>query len=237
MFDSRYSNFLTVLLIIIIIAVFALLGYLGYDYYQKYYITKSSSDFVDAFPDVIGSTENEENKEENKEENNTEEQNVVIDNSVFEQIEGVSKGNATSTTKKVQYNGFDVLGTIEIPKTGIKYPILSEETKKSLETAVVVRYPTNATLNTVGNVVIAGHNYRNGVFFSNNKKLSIGDKIYITDLTGTKLTYVIYNKFEAESEDTTFYNRDTQGAKEITLTTCTDDSNSNARTIIFAKVQ
>ncbi len=36
-------------------------------------------------------------------------------------------------------------------------------------------------LNKPGNTVIAGHNYRNSRFFSNNKKLNIGDKIYVTD--------------------------------------------------------
>ena len=36
--------------------------------------------------------------------------------------------------------------------------------------------------NEIGNFCIVGHNYRNGLFFSNNKKLEKGDKIYITDL-------------------------------------------------------
>ena len=81
--------------------------------------------------------------------------------------------------------------------------------------------------------VIVGHNYRNGLFFSNNKKLSEGDKIYITDNSGKKLTYTIYSKFETTSEDTSFYQRDTNGKAEVTLSTCTDDS--SARIIILAR--
>ena len=78
-------------------------------------------------------------------------------------------------------------------------------------------------------------NYRNDLFFSNNKKLSNGDKIYITDLNGTKLSYTIYNIFQTEENDTSFYNRDTDGAKEITLSTCTDDT--SARLIVEAKAE
>ena len=88
-------------------------------------------------------------------------------------------------------------------------------------------------VNKVGNTVLAGHNYRNGTFFSNNKKLNIGDKIYVTDLDGKRMTYTIYDKFETDDTDTEYMTRDTQGAVEISLTTCTDDS--KARLIILAK--
>ena len=112
--------------------------------------------------------------------------------------------------------------------------------KSSLETSVCVVYSTTGEehtqgrgLNKPGNTVIAGHNYRNSRFFSNNKKLNIGDKIYITDLEGKRMTYTIYNKFETDDTDTEYMTRDTQGAVEISLTTCTDDS--KARLIILAK--
>ena len=92
-----------------------------------------------------------------------------------------------------------------------------------IEVAVAVQYPLNATLNTEGNVVIAGHNYRNGTFFSDNKKLGNGDKIYITDLNGSKVEYRVYNTFITEANDNSIYNRDTDGKREITLYSCTDD--------------
>ena len=88
-------------------------------------------------------------------------------------------------------------------------------------------------INKVGNTVIQGHNYRNGLFFSNLSKLSNGDKIYITDPTGTKITYEVYSVFEAEETDSSFYNRDTKGLREITLSTCTNDGSK--RTIVLAK--
>ena len=150
----------------------------------------------------------------------------------FEQIQDANTGSSGTAAKPI-YKGFGVLGTMEIPAINFKYPILEKVTKKSIETAVAFLYGTG--INQPGNSVIIGHNYRNGLFFSNNKKLNIGDKVYITDNGGTKLTYTIYNKFETTAEDTSFYQRDTGGKPEVTLSTCTDDS--SARLIIFAKAE
>ena len=49
------------------------------------------------------------------------------------------------------------------------------------------------------------------------------------------MTYTIYNKFETTPEDTSFYQRDTGGKPEVTLSTCTDDS--KARLILCAKAE
>ena len=98
---------------------------------------------------------------------------------------------------------------------------------------VAVAFLWGVGINEPGNSVIVGHNYRNGLFFSNNKKLKKGDKIYITDTKGKRLTYTVYNNFEAADNDTSFYQRDTGGKPEITLSTCTE--NDKIRTIILAK--
>ena len=217
--NSKYSNFLTILLVIIIIVIIGIIGFLGYKYYRTYITKNSSEDFVDTFGD---GTANGENNESN--------------NKGDIEFEGVEEGELTGSSsegKKKQYNGFDVAGTIEIPVTNLKAPILEqyEYSPKALDTSVVVLYGPG--LNQVGNTTIAGHNYRNGLFFSNNKKLSVGDKIYITDSTGKRLSYTIYDKYEAEENYSDYITRDTQGAIEISLTTCTDDS--QARIIILAK--
>ena len=212
MFESKYSKVLTVILVITIVAILGLLGFLGYDYYQKYIISKDSSEFVDNFEGEV-------------EDQNPTDSTEETDGNPFDNIQ-----NANSSKSKITYKGFGVLGTMEIPKINFKYPVLEKVTKKSIENSVAFLY--GAGLNEPGNSVIIGHNYRNGVFFSNNKKLSIEDKIYITDLTGRKLTYTIYNKFETTPEDTSFYQRDTGGVAEVTLSTCSDDSKT--RLIIFA---
>lgn len=221
MFDSKYSKVLTVILVIVIIAIIGLLGFLAYDYYQNYIVTKDTSEFVDNFQGEV--TNGEENKTTENNTTNTDNSNP------FDDLQNSNKGN--SGNQKKTYKGFGVLGTMEIPATNFSYPILDKITKKSLETSVV--FLCGPGVNQPGNTVIVGHNYRNGLFFSNNKKLNKGDKIYVTDNNGNKITYVIYDKFETTDDDTSFYQRDTAGKPEITLSTCTDDS--KARLIILAK--
>lgn len=172
------------------------------------------------------------------------EDNVVINAiDVNELISGLNQTNIMlpqqPTTqpkpiKKVYHEGFVKLGTIEISKTGISYPILDDISQKALDTAVGVLYPTNARLNEEGNVVIIGHNYKNGKFFSNNKKLQVGDKIKITDNDSRSLTYTIYEIFETTPEDTEYITRERpEGSVEISLSTCTDDVKN--RLIILAR--
>ena len=199
---------------IVIVAIIGLLGFLAYNFYQKYVVNNDAADFVDDFQGQVAGS-GEDRGEDNS------------DLSIVKEAE-VNDKNGVKT-----YKGFIVLGTIEIPATGVKYPILEKVTKKSIEVAVAKLY--GVEINQPGNCVIIGHNYRNGLFFSNNKKLKNGDKIYITDNDGNKMTYSIYNKFDTTPEDTSFYQRDTGGVPEVTLSTCTDDT--SARTIIEAKAE
>ena len=229
MFESKYSKVLTVILVIVIVAIIGLLGFLAYDYYQNYVISNDAKNFVENFEGEV--TAPEENKNETT-------NNEVAENTTGENpLEGIQNTNTStsgnSSKDKPTYKGFGVLGTITIPAINLEYPILDKVTPESIETAVAFLYGTG--INQPGNSVIIGHNYRNGLFFSNNKKLQIGDKIYLKDNSGTKLTYTIYNKFEAAENDTSFYQRDTGGKPEVTLSTCTDDS--SARLIIFAKAE
>lgn len=220
MFESKYNKLLTVLLIIIIVAIVGLIGYLGYNYFSNYKTSTEAEKFVASYTDDEDKIKPSESSEE--------------EFKIEDAIEYDTSSTGTVGNKKKQYKGYNVIGTIQIPKTNVNYPILEDPpTVKKLEKSVTALYPQGAVLNTPGNVVIVGHNYRNGLFFSNNKKLSVGDKINITDLEENKVTYVIYNIFQTEENDTSFYNRDTDGAKEITLSTCTDDS--KARLIIEAK--
>jgi len=221
-----YSKALTVILIMIIVAVIGLVAYLGFDYYSRYRTNKDGEAFVDSLTEgvIVDAPEGDSTNTTSEVGNITTSSNVT---------DSTGTSGETSNNKRPTYKGFYTLGSIEIPKTNVKYPILEKVTKRSLETSVAVVWPENAELNKPGNVVIVGHNYRNGVFFSNNKKLSKGDKIYITDLNKNRIAYTIYNIFETSDTDTKFYNRNTDGKREITLSTCTDDS--SARLIIEAR--
>ena len=119
---------------------------------------------------------------------------------------------------------------MEIPEIDLDLPVLERATKNSLEKSIGVLMGPG--LNQVGNTIIVGHNYRNGTFFSRNSELKNGDKIYITDTTGTRIEYTIYNIYTTSSEDSEYITRDTAGKREISLSTCTDDS--NYRLVIWA---
>ena len=144
-------------------------------------------------------------------------------------FEQALKTGANITTK---YQEFTVIGTIQIPNIELKYPILEENNTKALETSVVLMY-TSQGLNNEGNSVITGHNYRNGIMFSNLNKLTKGDYIYITDNTGRNLKYKIYNIYEDNTNGNTYITRNTEGKKEITLSTY--NNKNKAKIIIFAK--
>lgn len=217
--DSKYSKVLTVLLIIVIVGIVGLLAFLGYQMYTKYFLEEDTQAFIDEYTNSIGIQALEEN-------NITGDFNSLMDVNAAT----TASGDGAGTVK--QFKGFDVVGTIEIPKTNVNLPILDTTGAKAMNVSVVRQYGPGP--NQVGNTVIAGHNYRNGQFFSNNYKLENGDTIYITDNSGKKLRYVIYNKYETTPEDADYMDRDTGGKPEISLTTCTDDS--KARIIIWAKL-
>ena len=222
---NKYGNTLTVILIVIIIAVLLGGGILIYNYVIKpHNAEKETAQAITEFD----RTSEDQNQEENS-------SNVDL-GELADQIDQAQSGNSgNGGKKKTYYKNFVMIGYITIPKTNVKLPILEDTTPKALETSVAVLYPSNPQLNEPGNTVIIGHNYRNGKLFSNNKKLSVGDKVMIKDISGRELTYIIYQKFETSPNDASFYNRNTNGVPEITLSTCTDDSQK--RIIIFAKAQ
>lgn len=229
MFNNKYSKTLTVILIIVIIAIIGLLIYFGIDVYRKHYIEEAAGNVVEEFQ------QNRINTIVQDDQTNTLLNSVTpnIDlNTLYGNTNTESNGTGGSG---VTYMGYDVIGTIEIPATDIEYPIISDEQASinSLSVAIVKLYPSTNELNEVGNAVLAGHNYRNGTFFSNNKRLENGDLIYITDLSGERVAYEIYRKYETSTSDSEYMNRDTEGRREISLTTCTDDS--SRRLIIWAR--
>lgn len=214
MFESKYSKLLTAILIVVIIAIVSLLIFWGIDVYKNFASKKAAQELVDNYENAIsdGNAVDINNQE-------------LVTPVLNEEIKETTTGG-----KRVTYNGYNVVGTIEIPKISLKYPILERVTPKSIESSVAVMIGPGP--NQVGNTVIAGHNYRNGSFFGKNKQLSLGDKIYITDSSGARIEYNIYNIYETSPDDGDYITRDTKGKREVSLTTCTD--NSKSRLVIWA---
>lgn len=224
---NKYGKLLTIILVILIVAILVGGGFLVYNYIIK--PNRDRNQKFAAIEEFDREIEEQENEQKQEEPDDIGEELHVTD------TENPSGNVGGTVRKKNYYKSFVMLGYITIPKTNVKEPILDSVTPDSLNTAVAVLYPSNPELNEPGNVVIIGHNYKNGTFFSNNKKLTVGDKLKIKDNSGRELTYTIYDKFQTTEQDTSFYNRDTNGAVEVTLSTCTDDAKQ--RIIILARAE
>ena len=217
--EKKYGKVLTIVLIIVVIAVLILICFLGIDVIKRFTHKNTQTDILNQYENM---TDHTENKEEN-----------VLENIEIPMLNEEPRNNGNTSTggdKKITYKGYSVVGRIEIPTINLSYVILDKATPSSIEASVAVSYGPGP--NKIGNTVIVGHNYRNGSFFGNNDKLQIGDKVYITDNSGTKIKYNIYNIYETSPDEGDYMVRDTNGIREISLSTCTD--NSKARLIIWA---
>lgn len=221
-----YKKVLNTILVILVIAAIVAGGFLIYTYYNSYKKVSEAERFLDEeFDKLIVDVSEKEEVPETHPENTTPPTNYVAPG---------NNGNSNNNSVPLTYKGFPVAGKLEIPKTGIKYPILQETTSaKAIELSIVKIY--GPEVNQPGNVVIAGHNNNNWMFFGRNKNLQIGDKIYITDMKGKKLEYTIYKKYYTPGDDYSYVTRETNGAIEATLYTC--DATGKNRLVICARVE
>lgn len=222
--------------IIILIILIILMGIVGYTYFsyklnpiEVIEISMLQEEFEIESNLIMVVLPNE--KIEESDEQESEKQNPNSSSS--------SSSGKTSSGNKYSSNGAGAKVTqatytpkIQIPRTRINLTVYSEMSVRNMEKGVVILSTDNG-LNQAGNTVISGHNYVNGRLFSNNDKIQVGDLIYITDSSGQKITYSVYNKYLTNPNDANYMIRDTGGAKEISLTTCTADSSQ--RLIILAR--
>ena len=228
--NKKFEDVLTVLLVIIIIGIIALLCFFGYKAIVK---NKTENEAAQAVEDFYKTLDTDDDDESD---------NTSADLSQFITDTDYST-DSTSGRTKTYLDEYEIKGTINIPATGIEYPILEKATVGSLAKAVGILEiatcdeitETVTDLNVAGtNALILGHNYRNGQFFSDNDQLELGDIIKITDQLGETVTYTIYNMYYTTADDISFLERDLDpDVREITLQTCNDDSSQ--RLIIWAK--
>ena len=146
-------------------------------------------------------------------------------------ISTLYSSNIKYTSLKLS-SDISIIGLIEIPKINISYPILENINEKLLKVSVCKF--SGPFPNRMGNLCIAGHNYKNTLMFSKLYMLDINDSIYITDLNSAKLEYIVYDKFKVKENNL----QCTANSKniEITLITCNNNNNSE-RIVIKAKVK
>lgn len=151
----------------------------------------------------------------------------------------VVTNNNKDKTKQQSASGYTYVvdGKITIPKLNLEYAILDGESDSEAETEELLKTSPvkfhGPEINEVGNYCIVGHNYRNSKFFSKVPTLVNGDIIQITDSVGNMIQYQIYDKYIVDPTDVSCTSQNTDGKKEITLITCTDDSKQ--RVIVKAR--
>ena len=150
----------------------------------------------------------------------------------FEHID--SSENTEESEIQLEYNGYKVIGIVKIPAIDIEYPILDigdidpENAKGPMKRSIIKYWGEN--VNDYGNLSIAGHNNKNGTMFGKTKKLKIGDKVELTDLTGKTIQYSIYDIFVTDPNDVSILLPKDENVREVTLITCT---NGNKQRLIL----
>ena len=134
--------------------------------------------------------------------------------------EEFEKANNTGIQVETEYKGYKVVGIIEIPKINIKYPILNKTNDDAMQYAITKF--SGGKINSIGNFVMAGHNYLDGSMFGKVKQLELGDEIKLTDLYNNTVTYEIFDIYSTDPNDTKIINSVKENTKEITLITCTN---------------
>ena len=112
----------------------------------------------------------------------------------------------------VQVDGYDYIGTLELPTLGLTLPVMSDWDYSRLKIAPC-RYAGSAYQ---GDLVIAAHNYTN--HFGTLKNLKIGDRITFTDSDGNIFSYSVA---EIETLDPYAVADMRSGDWDLTLFTCT----------------
>lgn len=183
---------------------------------------------------ILFNIQNEESKE----------QEVTIEkvnSKIYENYTNENKKEQSTTNSKnvekeaieAEFKGYKVAGKLYIPKINLETYVLEEYSKQALLTSVTKFYGNEA--NEIGNFCIAGHNYGTSNMFQNIKKLNINDEIYLTDKNGNKMKYIVYSTYIVLPNDTKCLSQKTNGEIEITLITCTLDSEK--RIIVKAKAE
>lgn len=202
------KKILNILIILIVIAILVFVGIWCYDKYREFSTNEENEEleeimeFVDAYLEEQANIQQNENEEENS-------QNSPV------------SSPSGGTKKQIKYKEYTIIGKIQIPKINLSYPILNESTVVSLKKGITKQYGVDP--NEYGNMVIAGHNYRNGTMFSNLKKVTVGDTVKITDIGGTTVNYVVYEIYETDPNNTAHMTQD-KTIRHVVLTTCNNDS-------------
>jgi sortase A len=92
-----------------------------------------------------------------------------------------------SSLLETELKRYSVIVRLDIEKLNLSLPVLSETSAEALKISVC--YYVGPEPGGEGNLVITGHNYRNGAHFGRLDELSEGDRVTVTDKKGNSYTY------------------------------------------------
>ena len=139
---------------------------------------------------------------------------------------------AQKQTYTVNYNGYTILGRIEIPRIGLNTVILKEHTYAAMNIGSVKTYGVD--LNEKGGFVISGHNFRGrNSFLYPVLNLRSNDTIRITDSKGRVMEYKVYAVNRYVSPNDTSYLVRTEDY-HLTIVTC--ENGGKSRIIVKAHI-
>ncbi len=187
--------------------------------------------------------DNSENKIEKKEENyNVQSLSLEYYNNSIQEVDDVLEKDIIKTEKQnenkeiiednineykkekveKEYKGYKVAARLKIQSINLDTYILEPYSNNALNVSVTKFWGANP--NEVGNLCIAGHNFQNKNMFHNLKKVKIGDIISVIDNKNGSINYKIYDIYKVNPQDVSCLSQETNGKKELTLITCTNDS-------------
>lgn len=219
---KKIYKILFILSVFLIVSLFSVYIYAEYDRSKQEGISGDILSFLTNEDNTtIGSYENalvvKLTQEAVEEMNETEESSGFANQS--SQLQKASSTYTAPNGKK-----YETIGIVKIPKINVNYPILAQTT--NVEVMKVSPYKFwGADPNEVGNLCIIGHNYRRkGVFFSDVPSLVVGDIVEIQDLSQRTIEYEVYDIHTVDPNDRSDTTQYTNGKKEVTLITCTNDA-------------
>lgn len=177
----------TVLIVLGAALILAALLLTAYNFYDEKRAEKNASDMLDKI-NAISSEEN--------------------DGAVADYIL-----NPDMAMPTVVIDGEEYVGVLSIPEIGIELPIMNECDSQKLKISPC-RYSGTAYL---GNMIIAGHNYRTHMRYINT--LKAGDKIIFTDMDKNVFEYEVVATEIIDGYDVE--GMLAEGAWDLTVFTCT----------------
>lgn len=152
------------------------------------------------------------NKYENK---NAGIRSKEVYNKIEESVKQISNNIESTEMKVVNIDGYDYIGTLNIPSLSIKLPIMSDWDYNKMKISPCRYYGSVFT----NDLVICAHSYDN--LFGRLKELNVGDIVILTDMNNNKYYYevkvteVLLPRDVKEMIESGF---------DLTLYTCTTDA-------------